>query len=422
MIWRCWGRRLFTVPAAAAVALWAVVGLWAALGFLALLIVVGVAVGASGHLDRLMAHEDVHALRCRIRGSWRSVTRGNHLASEDRFPRRSRRMPIRNSAVKFSVRPVSGDHVGTWENAVRGLASDWRAADVEVVDRYSRRGGGTGWIELHVSTLGVPQHTIPWPYPAAMAPPWCWDLGAVPVGQAGGNRREAVSLLDPPHMLVAGPTGGGKSSFLNAILCGVAPLDDVAVVLVDLKGVDFGRWRPRLSALVHDPGEVAETFAWLAAVMEDRFLILRRDGQPQWESSPAGPRIVCIVDEFAELAPALHPQLDRLVRKGRAAGISVIVCTQRPVATLGAGFTNIRSQLGTRVALGPLSRAEANLVLGDGLVPPVWPRFPPGVARIQAAHRGRTVHVYWCREVIDEIVAATAPHRPRVPEGLRLTS
>jgi hypothetical protein len=418
MLWRWWGRRIYTVPVTLAFVLLVTDGPWVASGMLTLVAALFAAARRWGDVDGLLAYEEAHAVRCRIRGTWHRVTRGAKLARDDLFPSLSRRMPIRHGSIEFRVKPAPGHHQETWENAARGLAKAWHVADVEVTDRFSRRGGGSGWLDVRVSTLGVPQRTIPWPYePGAAA----WGLDALPVGQAGGSRVAAVSLLDPPHMLVAGPTGGGKSSFLNALLCGIAPRDDAAVVMIDLKGVDFARWRPRLSVLVHDPDEVRATLAWLVAVMEDRFRILRRDGQELWRPSPDGPQLVCVIDEFAELAPALHPAVDKLVRKGRAAGISVVVCTQRPVSTLGPAFTNIRSQLGTRVALGPLSRAEAQLVLGDGNVPPVWPRYPPGVARIQAAHAGRTIRVFWCRDVIGPVVDVCADRRPEVPAGLRLT-
>lgn len=419
MIWRWWGRRIWTAPVTVALVVWLLYGPWLASAFIVGAAAPFVILRRWGDVDALLAYEEAHAVRCRIRGTWHRVTRGSKLARDDLFPSLSRRMPIRHGSIEFRVKPAPGHHVETWEAAARGLAKAWHVADVEVTDRFSRRGGGSGWLDVRVSTLGVPQRTIPWPYPPEVAA-WGLDDG-LPVGQAGGNRLATVSLSDPPHMLVAGPTGGGKSSFLNAWLCAVAPRRDVAVVMIDLKGVDFARWRPRLSVLVHDPDEVRATLAWLVAVMEARFAVLRQDGEENWNATPDGPRLVCIIDEFAELAPGSHPSVDRLVRKGRAAGISVIVCTQRPVATLGPAFTNIRSQLGTRVALGPLSRAEAQLVLGDGNVPPVWPRYPPGVARIQAAHAGQTIRVFWCRDVIGRVVDACADRRPEVPAGLRLT-
>lgn len=230
-----------------------------------------------------------------------------------------------------------------------------------------------------------------------------FDFGSIAHTQAGhpvfigvdnSGAPRSMDLGSCPHLLVAGATGSGKSMFVNSTICslllGRTPRE-VGLVLIDPKQVEFSQY----AGIPHLKLPVATTMAsayksihLLVEEMEHRYSQMARAGASDltgWYNSMGQvssfpQRIFCFIDEFADLI-LTHRQVEtpivRLAQKGRAAGIHLVIATQRPVATVVTGLikANIPTRIAFRVASGLDSRiildqtgAEKLIGNGDGLL------------------------------------------------------
>ncbi|WP_313930056.1 DNA translocase FtsK [Trichocoleus sp. FACHB-262] len=181
------------------------------------------------------------------------------------------------------------------------------------------------------------------------------------------------------HFLVGGTTGSGKSEFLRSLLLSLifqhSP-QNLKVALVDPKRVTFPEFEsmPWLhSPIVKDTEPAIDLMTELVDEMEDRYRRLEkaRCGDIKAYNRQATqplPRIVCIFDEYAdfmaekEASKELEQSIKRLGAKARAAGIHLIIATQRPEAKVVTPL--IRSNLPGRVALRTASEADSTIILG----------------------------------------------------------
>ena len=194
-----------------------------------------------------------------------------------------------------------------------------------------------------------------------------------------------ADLSDPNtcHFLVGGTTGSGKSEFLRSLLLSLlyrhSP-QQLKIALVDPKRVTFPEFEQMpwlLSPVVKDSEDAIALMEQLVSDMEQRYQLFEAakcshldayNQQQIQRQKPPIPRIVCIFDEYAdfmaekEVRNALELSIKRLGAKARAAGIHLIIATQRPEAKVVTPI--IRSNLPGRVALRTAREADSKIVLG----------------------------------------------------------
>lgn len=206
----------------------------------------------------------------------------------------------------------------------------------------------------------------------------------------------ACDLAKMPHMLVAGTTGSGKSVFLNSILMCIlyrATPREVGLIIVDPKKVEFGVYQgiPHLmKPVVTDPGQAVSTLRWAVGEMTNRYQRMQmsgvRDFKTYNEKYDAGTlskeeedpkrmqQIVIVIDELADLmmvaAKEVESLICRLAQLARAAGIHLIIATQRPSVDVVTGLikANIPARVALLVASGVDSRTIIDMVGAEKLL------------------------------------------------------
>ncbi len=194
-----------------------------------------------------------------------------------------------------------------------------------------------------------------------------------------------MNLCEAPHLLIAGTTGSGKSICLNALLASILlhyRPSDVRLLLVDPKMVEMSQYNgiPHLlHPVITDPKEAARVLEYLVGEMGRRNDLFRRNGVRNLESynakivlQPKGeepaerlPYIVLVVDELGDLALAkgvdIESLLTRLAQMARAAGIHMILATQRPSVDVIVGKT--KANFPTRIAFRVATKVDSRTIL-----------------------------------------------------------
>lgn len=188
-----------------------------------------------------------------------------------------------------------------------------------------------------------------------------------------------VDLSKMPHMLVAGSTGSGKSVCINTIIAGIlykARPDEVKMILVDPKVVELSNYNgiPHLlTPVVTDSKKAASALHWAVAEMERRYKAfadnhVREINSYNEQAAEKMPFIVIIIDELADLMMVAKVDVEdailRLAQKARAAGIHLILATQRPSVDVITGI--VKANIPSRVAFAVSSQTDSRTILDMG--------------------------------------------------------
>jgi S-DNA-T family DNA segregation ATPase FtsK/SpoIIIE len=211
-------------------------------------------------------------------------------------------------------------------------------------------------LHMDVLTVAMPERI---PYQ------WCPSEGmtlGLPVGHAATGELLSVDLPTLPHILVAGNTGSGKTTWLRG-LCVSVISQGALVAVIDLKGLDFHHLHTH--ALVVDTERDALTcLVALNKELDRRKQILKAAGAVRLQDCPGLPWVVAVIDELAELQDKeAQEALNRLARLSRAVGICLVTATQRPSHTLFARFTDTRMLFAGRLCFHMPDPTDSRLIL-----------------------------------------------------------
>jgi S-DNA-T family DNA segregation ATPase FtsK/SpoIIIE len=226
---------------------------------------------------------------------------------------------------------------------------------------------------------------------------------AMAIGSDISGKPVIADLAKMPHLLVAGTTGSGKSVAVNTMIVSIlykSSPEDVRMIMIDPKQVELSVYNgiPHLLAeVVTDMKEAANALRWCVGEMERRYKLMSSLGvrnlkgynekvlnaieagepliDPTWQPNDAFtqtpplleklPAIVILVDEFADMMMVAGKKVEELIariaQKARAAGMHLILATQRPSADVITGL--IKANIPTRMALRVQSRMESRIIL-----------------------------------------------------------
>ncbi len=213
-----------------------------------------------------------------------------------------------------------------------------------------------------------------------------------------------ADLSKMPHLLIAGATGTGKSVAINSIICSMlfkATPDEVRLLLVDPKRIELSGYEDiphLLHPVVSDPRMASRALQWAVKEMERRYSMLEEMKVKSFANynkiaEEKLPYIVIVIDELADLmivsSSEVETSVARLAQKARAAGMHLILATQRPSVDVLTGL--IKANFPTRISFKVSSKVDSRTILdgsgaeyllgaGDMLF------LPPGGARLQRIH------------------------------------
>ena len=200
------------------------------------------------------------------------------------------------------------------------------------------------------------------------------------VGKDIGGSCIVGNIAKLPHMLIAGTTGSGKSVCMNSIIISLlykAGPEDVKLIMIDPKMVELGIYNAiphLLIPVVTDPKKAAGSLQWAVTEMMRRYNSMSHAGVRDLESynsimeAEEGeklPQIVVIIDELADLmlvaAKEVEESICRIAQMGRAAGIHLVIATQRPSADVITGL--MKANIPSRIAFSVASAMESRIIL-----------------------------------------------------------
>ncbi len=273
-------------------------------------------------------------------------------------------------------------------------------------------------------------------------PDWANTKAGIPIilGKNVAGKPVILDLAKAPHLLIAGSTGSGKSVCMNTLIMSMIfrfRPDELRLILVDPKIVEFEDYKtlPHLiTPVINDSQKVPIALRWAVSEMERRYRVLAKAGVKNlagFNARPKGgstvldhdglpipdtmPVLVVIVDELADLMMTeakkdVETSIARIAQKGRAAGIHIVIATQRPSREIITGV--IRANLPTKIAFMVGKRIDSQVILDQNGAESLLGKgdmlfLPPGVASLERI-QGAMVDDNDIKEVV-KFVSAQAP-------------
>lgn len=292
------------------------------------------------------------------------------------------RAEIGPSVTKYEVKPAVGVRVNRISNLSDDLALALAAKDVRIEAPIP--GKSLIGIEVPNSDIATVSFRELWEQSQTKAE----NFLEIPLGKAVNGTARAFDLSKMPHLLVAGSTGSGKSVAVNGIIASIlmkARPDQVKFMMVDPKMVELSVYNDiphLLIPVVTNPRKASKALQKVVDEMENRYELFAKVGvrniagfnakveefnsQSEYKQIPL-PFIVVIVDELADLMMVASKEVEdaiiRLGQKARAAGIHMILATQRPSVDVISGL--IKANVPSRVAFAVSSGTDSRTILDE---------------------------------------------------------
>ncbi|MBN2112585.1 MAG: DNA translocase FtsK 4TM domain-containing protein [Acidimicrobiia bacterium] len=207
----------------------------------------------------------------------------------------------------------------------------------------------------------------------------------VGLGMSISGRPVMLNLSELPHVLIAGATGAGKSSCINALVTSLlmrTTPEQVRLILVDPKRVELGQYNDiphLLTRVINNPKKAADALQWVVREMDRRYLLLEaasvRDIEGYYGKYDSGnldptlyerfPYVVVVIDELNDLmmvsARTVEFAVERIAQMARAVGIHLVIATQRPSVDVITGV--IKANIPSRMAFSVASQTDSRVIL-----------------------------------------------------------
>ncbi|MBT8140219.1 MAG: cell division protein FtsK, partial [Gammaproteobacteria bacterium] len=308
--------------------------------------------------------------------------------------------------TRFEIQPAAGVKVSKISNLVKDLARSLAVISVRVVEVIP----GKSYVGIEIpnadrAMVYLSDVLLSDTYQSAESPL------TLALGHDIAGEPVVADLAKMPHLLVAGTTGSGKSVGVNAMLLSLlykATPAEVRLVLIDPKMLELNVYEgiPHLLApVITDMKDAANGLRWCVGEMERRYRLMAALGvrnlsgfnrkvsqardkdepldDPIWQPDPLSlvdvedqvaphldtlPNIVVVIDEFADMMMIVGKKVEQLIariaQKARAAGIHLVLATQRPSVDVITGL--IKANVPTRIAFQVSSRVDSRTILDQG--------------------------------------------------------
>ncbi len=278
------------------------------------------------------------------------------------------------TVTRYEVRPGVGVKISKIENLADDIALKLGAPAVRISAVPEKEAVGIETPNKKAATVGIREligHNDFVKFPSKLAFALGKDITGAPV---------IVDIARMPHLLVAGSTGSGKSVCINSLITSIlykAQPDEVKMILIDPKEVELGRYNgiPHLLIpVVTNPAKAAGALQWAVKEMTDRYkkladMNVRNIKDYNTEAEKQGkdklPQIVIVIDELADLmmvAPAdVEVSICRLAQLARAAGMHLVIATQRPSVDVVTG--KIKANVPSRIAFAVKQQVDSRTIL-----------------------------------------------------------
>ncbi len=211
------------------------------------------------------------------------------------------------------------------------------------------------------------------------------DPMKVALGKDISGKNRLLKLDELPHVIIAGATGAGKSSCINALVTSImmrAKPDEVRLILVDPKRVELGQYNAvphLLTRVITNPKKAADALQWAVQEMDRRYQLLADAGvrdissyREKWDAGGIDeegfdrfPYIVIIVDELNDLmmvaGRTVEDSVVRIAQMARAVGIHLVLATQRPSVNVITGV--IKANVPSRLAFSVASQTDSRVII-----------------------------------------------------------